>query len=70
MSYAAMPLATGNRIGPYEIVASLGEGGMGEVFRAWDYRLEREVVIKVVKSLSADPDWQRCSSRGARSWRA
>ena len=41
-----MPLAAGTRLGPYEIVAPLGEGGMGEVYRARDPRLNREVAIK------------------------
>lgn len=62
-----MSVAAGNRIGPYEIVSSLGEGGMGEVFRAWDYRLRREVAIKVVKASSADPEWQRRFLQEARS---
>ncbi|MFO0969938.1 MAG: protein kinase [Gemmataceae bacterium] len=44
-----MALAAGQRLGPYEILASLGGGGMGEVYRARDTRLEREVAIKVVR---------------------
>src|SRR5580765_2890195 len=43
-----MPLAAGTRLGPYEIVALLGAGGMGEVYRATDSRLRREVAIKVL----------------------
>ncbi|HZQ55334.1 MAG TPA: protein kinase [Bryobacteraceae bacterium] len=62
-----MTVAAGNRIGPYEIVSSLGEGGMGEVFRAWDYRLQREVAIKLVKASSADPEWQRRFLQEARA---
>jgi Tol biopolymer transport system component len=62
-----MSVATGNRVGPYEIVSSLGEGGMGEVFRAWDYRLERTVAIKMVKGVSSDPDWQRRFLQEART---
>src|SRR4030095_13922028 len=44
----AMNLAPGARLGPYEIVASIGAGGMGAVFRARDTRLERTVAIKVL----------------------
>src|SRR5262245_59186181 len=42
-----MPLAPGTRLGPYEIVAAIGAGGMGEVYRARDPRMGREVAIKV-----------------------
>jgi serine/threonine protein kinase/Flp pilus assembly protein TadD len=43
-----MALARGTRLGPYEIVSSIGAGGMGEVYRAWDTRLERDIAIKVL----------------------
>ncbi len=42
----SMPLVTGARLGHYEILGALGEGGMGEVYRARDPRLDREVAIK------------------------
>jgi serine/threonine protein kinase len=52
-----MSLAPGTRLGPYQIVSPLGAGGMGEVYRANDPRLRRDVAIKVLPSdLSSDPD--------------
>lgn len=51
-----MTLASGSKLGPYEIVGPLGAGGMGEVYRARDTRLERTVAIKILPaSISADP---------------
>jgi hypothetical protein len=49
-------LAAGFRLGPYEIVAPIGAGGMGEVYRARDPRLDRDVAVKVLPSPLAD-DW-------------
>jgi len=40
-----MPLVPGTRLGPYEIISSLGAGGMGEVYRARDTKLDREVAV-------------------------
>src|SRR5271166_1488750 len=52
-----MPLSAGTRIGSYEILASIGAGGMGEVYRAKDTKLDREVAIKVLPdALAPDPD--------------
>src|ERR1700678_3847081 len=50
-----MPLTPGTRLGPYEILASIGAGGMGEVYRARDTRLERTVAIKILpESFASD----------------
>jgi len=52
-----MVLAPGAKLGPYEVVAPLGAGGMGEVYRARDVRLERDVAVKILpQHLSSDPD--------------
>lgn len=51
-----MALSPATRVGPYEIVASLGAGGMGEVYRARDRRLDRDVALKVIHRGSADDD--------------
>ena len=48
-----MPLAVGTRLGPYEIVALIGAGGMGEVYRARDSKLNRDVAIKVLPDVFA-----------------
>src|SRR5215471_16001013 len=52
-----MALAAGTRLGVYEIVDALGAGGMGEVYRARDTKLRREVAIKILpEAFAADPD--------------
>src|SRR5271155_278557 len=52
-----MALTAGTRLGPYEILAPIGEGGMGEVYRARDAKLDREVAIKVLPAaLAQDPE--------------
>jgi eukaryotic-like serine/threonine-protein kinase len=61
-----MPLTAGSRLGPYEILAKIGEGGMGEVYRARDTKLRREVAIKVLPPLfAADADRRMRFSREA-----
>ena len=63
-----MTLSPGSRLGPYEILSSLGAGGMGEVFRAKDARLGREVAIKVLpRELAGDPDRLARFEREARA---
>ena len=52
-----MPLSAGDKLGPYEILTSIGAGGMGEVYRAKDTKLERDVAIKVLPAaLAQDPE--------------
>src|SRR5438034_67811 len=52
-----MPLRSGNRVGPYEIVAPIGSGGMGEVYRARDTKLNRDVALKVLpEAFALDAD--------------
>ena len=52
-----MPLASGTRLGPYQVVSQIGAGGMGEVYKAADTRLQRTVAIKVLpEHLANDPD--------------
>ncbi|HXH28114.1 MAG TPA: serine/threonine-protein kinase, partial [Candidatus Polarisedimenticolia bacterium] len=63
-----MPLQAGSRLGPYEIVAPLGAGGMGEVYRATDTRLDRVVAIKVLPAhLSSNPEMRQRLEREARA---
>ena len=61
-----MPLSAGTRLGPYEVVAKVGEGGMGQVYRARDTRLDRTVAIKVLSpDLADDPHFRERFAREA-----
>ena len=63
-----MGLSTGTRLGPYEILSPLGAGGMGEVYRARDTRLERTVAIKVLSAtLNANPELKQRFEREAKA---
>ncbi len=63
-----MSLAKGTRLGPYEIAAVIGAGGMGEVYRARDTRLDRFVAVKILKShLSCSPELKSRFDREART---
>ena len=65
-----MSLTVGARFGSYEIVSALGAGGMGEVYRATDTRLKRQVAIKILPpQLAADPDGWRVSNAKPKSSR-
>ena len=64
-----MALAPGTRVGPYEITAQIGVGGMGEVYRARDTHLGREVAIKVLpEAFAQDPERLAWFERKRRRW--
>src|SRR6266446_2996448 len=58
-----MPLTAGDRVGAYEIRAPIGVGGMGEVYRAFDNRLEREVALKFLPAAVLADEKARCQFR-------
>ena len=64
-----MSLSEGTSLGPYNIVSPLGEGGMGEVYRATDSRLKRQVAVKILPSgVAADQTGSPGSSARLKSW--
>ena len=63
-----MLLSAGTRLGPYEILSALGAGGMGEVYKARDTRLDRTVAIKILpEALTADPQFRDRFTREAKA---
>ncbi len=63
-----MPITPGTRLGPYEVLAPIGAGGMGEVYRARDTRLDRTVAIKILpEQLAATPEVRQRFEREARA---
>src|SRR5258705_2924287 len=68
LSFPSMPLSPGQRLAQYEVVSPLGSGGMGEVYRARDLRLDREVAIKVMAAhIASDPEMRRRFETEARA---
>ena len=66
--HTPMPLAPGTRLGPYEIIAAIGAGGMGEVYSARDRRLDRSVAVKTLSASIADsPDARQRFEREAKA---
>jgi eukaryotic-like serine/threonine-protein kinase len=66
-----MALAAGTRLGPYEILMPIGAGGMGEVYRARDTKLDRNVAIKVIPpALAQDPERLARFEREAKAWKS
>jgi serine/threonine protein kinase len=63
-----MSIPSGTRLGPYEIVGAIGAGGMGEVYKARDTRLDRTVAVKILpESLASDPQFRERFDREARA---
>ncbi|MEO5897039.1 MAG: protein kinase [Vicinamibacterales bacterium] len=66
-THVLMALISGTRLGPYEITGLLGSGGMGEVYRARDTRLDRTVAVKIMATWGADADQRQRFEREARA---
>ena len=65
-----MATLSGQRLGPYQIVSSIGAGGMGEVYQARDTKLGREVAVKVLpEAFAHDPNGSAVLSAKRRCWR-
>ena len=63
-----MTVTAGTSLGPYKILSLIGSGGMGEVYKAWDTRLSRNVAVKVLPAhLSANPDFKQRFEREAQA---
>ena len=63
-----MSISAGTRLGPYEILVAIGAGGMGEVYKAKDTRLDRIVAVKtLLPHIAAAPDLRECFEREART---
>lgn len=61
-----MPLSPGSKLGPYEVVSLLGAGGMGQVYRVHDAKLNRDIALKVISpALAQDADYMARFQRGA-----
>jgi Tol biopolymer transport system component len=68
VAHHTLALSPGTQLGPYEIVAPLGAGGMGEVYRARDRRLDRSVAVKVLPAeFASHPEWRARFEREART---
>jgi eukaryotic-like serine/threonine-protein kinase len=61
-----MPIQSGTHLGPYEILSAMGAGGMGEVYRARDPKLGRDVAIQVLPKLQGDCPTLRCGLMDSR----
>ena len=66
-SQTPLPIASGSWLGPYQVVEMLGAGGMGEVYRAHDSRLGRDVAVKILRRTATDPESVARFSREARA---